>query len=71
MKVTRGFKGKQNDPAAASDRVPPGQFVTQDFPVLTAGPTQRTSLESWSLALENGRKLDPDVFVPAVVGAMK
>jgi CubicO group peptidase (beta-lactamase class C family) len=23
------------------------------------------------MALENGRKLDPDVFVPAVVGAMK
>jgi hypothetical protein len=23
------------------------------------------------MALENGRKLDPDVFVPALVGAMR
>ena len=57
MKVTRGFKGKEGESSSASDRVPPGQFVTHDFPVLTAGPTQRTSLESWSLALENGRDL--------------
>lgn len=57
MKVTRGFKGKQDDSGAASDRVPPGQFVTRDFPVLAAGPTQRTPLESWSLALQNGGQL--------------
>ena len=57
MRVTRGFKGKQGESGSASDRVPPGQFVTQDFPVLTAGPTQQTLLESWSLALQNGEQL--------------
>jgi DMSO/TMAO reductase YedYZ molybdopterin-dependent catalytic subunit len=57
MKVTRGFKGKQSESGSASNRVPPGQFATRDFPVLTAGPTQQTILESWSLALQNGGQL--------------
>jgi DMSO/TMAO reductase YedYZ molybdopterin-dependent catalytic subunit len=57
MSVTRGFKGRGRGPGSASGRVPPGQFVTEDFPVLTAGPTQRTPLESWSLALQNGGAL--------------
>src|SRR5438309_492255 len=29
-------------------RVPPGQYVTSDFPVLSAGPTPHTPLEQWS-----------------------
>jgi DMSO/TMAO reductase YedYZ molybdopterin-dependent catalytic subunit len=57
VKVTRGFKGKQGGSGAASDRVPPGQFITPEFPVLTAGPTQRTQLESWSLTMQNGGQL--------------
>ena len=57
MSVTRGFKGKRGGSGSARDRVPPGQFVTQEFPVLTAGPTQRTPLESWSMALQSGGKL--------------
>lgn len=56
MKVTRGFKGKQGS-GAAGGRVPPGQFITREFPVLTAGPTQQTQLESWSLTLQNGGHL--------------
>jgi DMSO/TMAO reductase YedYZ molybdopterin-dependent catalytic subunit len=37
--------------------VPPGQYVTSDFPVLSAGPTPRSSLASWSFALEDsGRR---------------
>jgi len=31
--------------------VPPGQYVTDDFPVLSAGPTPRTSLDRWSFSL--------------------
>ena len=54
MRVTRGFKGKPRDSATARERLPPGQYVTQEFPLLTAGPTQRTAVESWSLALERG-----------------
>jgi DMSO/TMAO reductase YedYZ molybdopterin-dependent catalytic subunit len=35
------------DPA----RVPPGQYVTRDFPVLSAGPTPHTPLDEWSLTI--------------------
>jgi DMSO/TMAO reductase YedYZ molybdopterin-dependent catalytic subunit len=51
MPITRGFRGKRQGEGNLGNRLPPGQYVTQDFPVLTAGPTQRTPLESWSLAL--------------------
>jgi DMSO/TMAO reductase YedYZ molybdopterin-dependent catalytic subunit len=57
VKVTRGFKGRPQDARATTDRLPPGQYVTQEFPVLTSGPTQQVSLESWSLALQNGGQL--------------
>ncbi|WP_242187093.1 molybdopterin-dependent oxidoreductase [Sphingomonas sp. CARO-RG-8B-R24-01] len=53
MIVTRGFSGRGRGGAADRDRVPPGQFVTPDFPVLTAGPTQHTSLDDWSMSLEH------------------
>ena len=48
--VSRGFRGRR---AADADpaRVPPGQYVTRDFPVLSAGPTPHTQLEQWSFAL--------------------
>ena len=52
MAVTRGFKGRRGS-GSGENRVPPGQYVTEEFPVLTAGPTLRTSLESWSLALQS------------------
>ena len=48
--ISRGFQRRQA-PAAPSDRVPPGQYVTQDFPVLSAGPTPRVGLEAWQLEL--------------------
>jgi hypothetical protein len=35
--ISRGFKGRRGDGPA--DRVPPGQYVTPDFPLLSAGPT--------------------------------
>ncbi len=47
MAISRGFRGKHRrggDPA----RVPPGQYVTDDFPVLSAGPTPRTPLGEWT-----------------------
>jgi DMSO/TMAO reductase YedYZ molybdopterin-dependent catalytic subunit len=55
MAITRGFSGKRR--GASINRVPPGQHVTEDFPVLSAGPTPRAALESWSLALENAGQL--------------
>lgn len=53
MLITRGFKGKDRNLALSKDRVPPGQYVTPDFPVLSAGPTPRTALEEWSFALRD------------------
>jgi DMSO/TMAO reductase YedYZ molybdopterin-dependent catalytic subunit len=54
MPITRGFKGRQLDTGIARDRIPPGQYVTSEFPILTAGPTQHTPLESWSLMIQRG-----------------
>ena len=47
--VTRGFVGKRRGGPAG--RIPPGQYVTDDFPVLSAGPTPRISLDTWTLTL--------------------
>ena len=44
--ISRGFQRRQA-PAASSDRLPPGQYVTRDFPVLSAGPTPRIGLDEW------------------------
>ena len=57
MIVTRGFTGKRRSDGVAKERVPPGQFVTPEFPVLTAGPTPRTPLDSWTLALQHDGRL--------------
>ena len=48
--VSRGFHRRQADPAQ-DGRVPPGQYVTSDFPVLSAGPTPHRPLESWSFSI--------------------
>jgi DMSO/TMAO reductase YedYZ molybdopterin-dependent catalytic subunit len=53
MPITKGFKGRQQDPGDTANRIPPGQHVTSEFPILTAGTTQHTALESWSLTLHN------------------
>ena len=41
--TTRGFTGRR-PPAEIANRLPPGQSLTQDFPVLSAGPTPRIRL---------------------------
>jgi DMSO/TMAO reductase YedYZ molybdopterin-dependent catalytic subunit len=52
--VTRGFVGRRGTagPGAVADRTPPGQYLTTDFPVLSAGPTPRTPLDRWSFTIE-------------------
>jgi DMSO/TMAO reductase YedYZ molybdopterin-dependent catalytic subunit len=50
--ISRGFRGRARPDLSA--RVPPGQHLTRDFPVLSAGPTPETRLERWTLALEDG-----------------
>jgi DMSO/TMAO reductase YedYZ molybdopterin-dependent catalytic subunit len=47
--VSRGFRGRRPDVDPA--RVPPGQYVETDFPVLSAGPTPRTPLDEWSFTI--------------------
>lgn len=49
--ISRGFTGKRRQ-AEKPDRVPPGQYVTPDFPVLSAGPTPRTPLDQWTFTIE-------------------
>ena len=51
--ATRGFTGKGR-PAVGGTRLPPGQFLTEDFPVLSAGPTPRVALENWRFTLKVG-----------------
>ena len=54
--VSRGFRHLRRAPAAEGDRVPPGQHVTKDFPVLSAGPTPHTPLEDWMFSVtQNGQ----------------
>ena len=47
--VSRGFHGRRRD--EPRDRVPPGQYVTDGFPVLSAGPTPRTPLDQWTFSI--------------------
>ena len=50
MAISRGFHGKRHYGADAS-RLPPGQHVVPDFPVLSAGPTPQTPLEEWTFEI--------------------
>ncbi len=47
--ISRGFRGRR--PSVDPARVPPGQYVTADFPVLSAGPTPHTPLTEWSFTI--------------------
>ena len=48
--ISRGFHGRRSETTEA-ERVPPGQYVTRDFPVLSAGPTPHNPIESWSFEI--------------------
>ncbi len=49
--VSRGFLGRKR-PAEVEKRLPPGQSLVTDFPVLSAGPTPHTALDRWSFSIE-------------------
>ena len=49
--ISRGFSGRRRRGADAA-RVPPGQYVTDDFPVLSAGPTPHTPLDHWTFTID-------------------
>jgi DMSO/TMAO reductase YedYZ molybdopterin-dependent catalytic subunit len=50
--ISRGFHGRRRP--APEGRVPPGQYVTPDFPVLSAGPTPHTALTNWTFSIAGG-----------------
>ncbi len=49
--ISRGWFGRSRQPET-DNRVPPGQYVTPDFPVLSAGPTPHTPLDGWTFQIE-------------------
>src|SRR5258708_31730064 len=49
--ISRGFLGRRR-PAEVEDRLPRGQYLVTDFPVLSAGPTPHTPLDRWSFTIE-------------------
>src|SRR5215467_5031620 len=53
--ISRGFRPRRQE-QVPNNRVPPGQYVTADFPVLSAGPTPQIRLENWTFALQLGGK---------------
>jgi DMSO/TMAO reductase YedYZ molybdopterin-dependent catalytic subunit len=53
--VSRGFHRKRED-GPRKDRIPPGQYETRDFPVLSTGPTPRISTATWSFVLEDAKR---------------
>ena len=61
--ISRGFQGRRDD--APSGRVPPGQFVTRDFPVLSAGPTPHRGGKAWVAFAYDGEPLEPEHGGPA------
>ena len=48
--ISRGFFGRRAD--VDPGRLPPGQYLTRDFPVLSAGPTPKVHLDRWTFAIE-------------------
>jgi DMSO/TMAO reductase YedYZ molybdopterin-dependent catalytic subunit len=50
MPITRGFRRRHAEPPAGT-ALPPGQYLTRDFPVLSAGPTPDVPLEQWRFSV--------------------
>jgi DMSO/TMAO reductase YedYZ molybdopterin-dependent catalytic subunit len=49
--ISRGFAGRHR---ATNVKLPPGQYLTTDFPVLSAGPTPHVSLDQWEFTIDDG-----------------
>jgi hypothetical protein len=52
--VSRGFRHLRRPSTDQESRVAPGQYVTQGFPVLSAGPTPPTPLLDCSFSVRQG-----------------
>jgi len=51
--ISRGFAGRSRE---HNPELPPGQYLTEDFPVLSAGPTPELDTAEWTFTVqtENG-----------------
>ena len=49
--VSKGFSGRR---ATEGPKLPPGQYLTTDFPVLSAGPTPHITLDQWEFVISDG-----------------
>ena len=49
--ISRGFTGRRRETVDPT-RIPPGQYATRDFPVLSAGPTPHTPLDEWTFTID-------------------
>ena len=49
--TSRGFSGRRTP---ADVKLPPGQYLTTDFPVLSAGPTPHVALDKWEFTIDDG-----------------
>ena len=58
-RVSRGFRGKRRE-GADDSRIPPGQYLVEGFPVLSAGPTPDTPLQEWTFSIVGG--LEPKTW---------
>ena len=46
--ISRGFAGRSRE---HNPELPPGQYLTEDFPVLSAGPTPRIDTDEWEFTI--------------------
>ena len=46
--ISRGFTGRSRE---VNPALPPGQFLTEDFPVLSAGPTPDIDTTDWEFSI--------------------
>jgi DMSO/TMAO reductase YedYZ molybdopterin-dependent catalytic subunit len=53
--ISRGFLGRKNKDTEG--RLPPGQYETRGFPVLSAGPTPKVDLTTWSFSIVVGNEV--------------
>jgi DMSO/TMAO reductase YedYZ molybdopterin-dependent catalytic subunit len=47
--ISRGFSGRNRE---HNPELPPGQYLTEDFPVLSAGPTPAIDIADWTFTVQ-------------------
>lgn len=56
--LSRGFSGRRVDPDVAR-RLPPGQYLESDFPVMSAGPTPIVPTAAWDFRIDGNVEAAP------------